>query len=282
MFCKYCGTQVPDGEVCNCADAVAARQAAAAPVAVAEPAPAAPASAAGNDIGKIIGDAFKAMPATLKSLLHNTAGDGIGLPSTVILAVGGLLLNILAWVCLVGGIMGSLKDAVGGMVWTYVEKVFSGIYGFGILGGLWTCLIPIALSMVIVIVGQLIRKEKIDIVAAFTAGTCVNAAPAALFLVGALISLLIPVIGILVILVGIVFAMAGNYKLVGKLTGGTKGLVGGLIAAAVVAVIVGLMAWIVYGVIAGYVEGPLAENLATIMGGGIEDLLGSLLGGVIG
>jgi len=288
MFCKYCGNQVPDGYVCNCPDAAAARAAAAAPVATAAPqaapAPAA-APAAGNDIGKVIGNAFQSTPAAIKTLLTNTEGAGVGLPATVVLAIGGLLLNILAWVLMVAGIMGGLKDSMGiagDAVWKMVEKVFKGIYGYGILGGLWTCIIPIALSMAIIIIGQLIRKEQVNIVSAFTTGTCVNVVPSAIFLVGALITLVIPVIGIILILVGIVAGLAADYKLLNKTIANTNGLVGGLIAAAVVAVVAGLMAWIVYGVIAGYVEGPLADNMATVMGGAIGDideLLGRLLGG---
>jgi hypothetical protein len=274
MFCKYCGNQFPDGEVCNCAEATAARAAAAAPVATAEAAPAAAAPAA----GKVIGDAFKGMPKVLKNLLGNTSGAGVDLPSTIILAVGGLVLNILAWVCMVGGILGGLEDATGAMMWSYIEPVFDGMYGFGILGGLWTCIIPIALSMAIVVVGQLIRKEKVNVISAFTAGTCANVVSSVIFFVGALITLLIPVVGILLILVGIIAALAANYKLVGKLGINTDSVVGGLIAAAIAAVIFGLMAWIVSGVFTGYVEGPLAENLATMLGGSIEDIAELLLG----
>ena len=277
MFCKYCGNQFPDGEVCNCAEATAAREAAAAPVATAEAAPAAAAPAA----GKIIGDAFKGMPKVLKGLLGNTSGQGIDLPSTVILAVGGLLLNILAWVCMIGGILGGLEDAAGAMAWSYIEKIFDGMYGFGILGGLWTCIIPSALSMAIVVVGQLIRKEKVDVIPAFTAGTCANFVPSVVFFVGALVTLLIPVVGILLILAGIIAALAANYKLLGKLIPNTNGVAGGLIAAAVLAVIFGLMAWIISGVITGYVEGPLTDNIVTMMGGAIDDI-GELLMGLLG
>jgi hypothetical protein len=269
MFCKYCGNQVPDGYVCNCTDAQAARAAAAAPVATAAPA-AAP--AAGNDIGKVVGDAFKSTPNAFKSLLNNNEGFGINLATTVVLAVAGLILNILAWILMVAGIQGGIKEAAG-IAWTYIKPVFDGMTGYGILGGLWTCIVPIALSMVIVIVGQLIRKEQINIVAAFTTGTCINIAPAVIFLVGALFTTFLPAIGIILILVGIIFALAANYKLAGKFIPNTNGFVGGLIAAAVVAVVLGLMAWIVYGVITGYVE-----ELGTKIGAGIGDILGGMGG----
>ena len=282
MFCKYCGNQVPDGYVCNCPDAQAARAAAAAPVATAAPAAAPAAPAAGNDIGKVVGDAFKSTPNAFKSLLHNGEGVGINLATTVVLAVAGLVLNILAWVLMVAGIQGGIKDAAG-IAWTYIKPMFKGMTGYGILGGLWTCIVPIALSMAIVIVGQLLRKEQVNIVSAFTTGTCVNVAPSVIFLVGALFTTFLPAVGIILILVGIIFALAADYKLLNKIIANTNGLVGGLIAAAVVAVVLGLVAWIVYGVIAGYVEdlgSKIGAGLGDILGGmgGLGDL-GDLLGG---
>lgn len=296
MFCKYCGNQVPDGETCNCPDAVAARNAAAAPVATAEAAPVATAEvapeaaapqaapAAGNDIGKIIGDAIKSAPAALKTLLGNSEGPGVALPAAAVLATGNLLLNILGWVCLVGCLMNALKSAMGvaaATMWAAVEKVFEGIYGYGVLGGLWTCLIPIAIAMAILVIGQLVRKEKVNLAPAFITATCVKMAPTAIFFAGALISLLIPVVGILLILVSIVTGLAADYKLLNKVVSNTNGFVGGLIAAAVVAVILGIMVWIVFGVIGGYVEGPLAKNMGGMLGGGIGDI-GDLLEGLMG
>ncbi len=286
MFCKYCGNQIPDGEVCTCAEAAAAREAAAAPVTPAAQPTASPVAtavpAAGSDAGKVIGDAFKSMPDAARTLLKDNQGTGIALPAAIILGIGGLLLNILAWICMAGGIMGSLKGSLGTMVWPYVSKVFSGIYGYAILGGLWTCIIPIALSTCILLVGQLIRKEKLDILPALTTGICVNTLPAVIFLVGALITLLIPAVGYIVILVGIVAALAANYKLLGKLVPDTNGVIGTLIASAIVAVIAALMAWIIYGVLTGYIENSLIKNFATILGeniSGIEDILSMLIGG---
>lgn len=284
MFCKYCGNQVPDGQVCNCADAVAARNAAAAPVATAAPeaapvaAPAAPAG--GVDLGKIIGDAFKGTPAALKTLLGNTEGPGINTPVTVVLAVGSLILNMLAWVLMAAGVIGALKDAMG-LVWNYVKAMFEGIYGFAFLGGLWTCIVPIALSMIIIIVGQLLRKEKVDLLSAFTTGTCVNIAPAAILLVGGLFCTFLPLIGVILILIAIVYSLAANYKLAEKLVGNTNTALGGLIASAVVAVVAALMAMIVWGVLSGYVE-DLFSSVGEGLGGmDITDLLEGLLGNMM-
>ena len=268
MFCKYCGNQVPDGYVCNCPEAAAARAAAAAPVATAAPA-AAPAA------GSPVADAFKALPTSIKSLLSNSEAPGTNLITGAIYAAGSLVLNILAWVLIVAGLLGSLENAVGSMVWGYMEEMFDGIYGYAILGGLWTCVIPVALSVGIIVVGQLIRKEKVDIVPAFVTASCINVAPSAIFLVGALLSTFLGAVGIFVILVGIIVAMASNYKLVGKFVANTKGVVGNLIASAIVAVVIGIMYLVITGVLTGYVEGPLAENL----GASITDLLGMIMGG---
>lgn len=280
MFCKFCGTQIPDGETCSCPEAVAEREAAASSVATAEAAP-----AAGNDIGKTIGDAVKSAPAALKTLLGNSEGAGVTLPVAGVLTVGNLLLNILAWVSIVGCLMNALKDSLGvaaATMWDAVSKVFEGIYGYGVLGGLWTCLFPIAFAMAIIVIGQLIRKEKVNIAPAFVTAACVKLAPSVIFFAGALICLVIPAVGALLMLVGIIAGLAADYKLLTKVVPNTNGFVGGLIAAAAVAVILGIMAWVVSGVISGYVEGPLAENLAALMGGSVEDLIESLLGMLLG
>jgi len=288
MFCKYCGNQFPDDSVCNCPEATAARQAAAAPVATAAPeaAPAAAAPAAAPAAGSAISDAIKSAPAALKTLMGNTEAPGITLPTAGVLAVGSLLVNIIAWVALVGCLMNALKSAMGvaaAAMWAAVEKVFEGIYGYGVLGGLWTCLIPIALAMVILIIGQLVRKEKVDFVSAFITGTCVKLAPSVIFLAGALVTLVIPTVGMLLILVGIIAGLAADYKLLNKVIANTNSFVGGLIAAAAVAVTLGIMVWVVSGVLTGYVEGPLATNMGNMIGGSIgdiTDILEMLLGGL--
>ncbi|MBE6959917.1 MAG: hypothetical protein E7448_04255 [Ruminococcaceae bacterium] len=266
MFCKYCGNEVPDGYVCNCPEAAAARAAAEAPVATA--APAAPAASP-------VGDAFKALPTSAKSLLANTEGPGTNVITGAIYAAGSLILNILAWVLIVAGLLGSLKSEVGNMAWDYMKKMFDGIYGYAVLGGLWTCVIPIALSIGIIVVGQLIRKEKVDIIPAFTTAASISVAPSVVFLVGALFTTFLGGVGVFLILVGIIMAMASNYKLIAKFVANTNGFIGGLITAAIIAVVIALMAWVVSGVLTGYVEGPMAENL----GAGIEDILGLILGG---
>lgn len=271
MFCKYCGTEVPDGYVCNCPDAQAARAAAAAPVATAAPAAAPYAAPAASSP---IGDAFKALPNSLKSLLANTEGPGTNVITGAIYAVGGLILNILAWVLIVAGLLGSLKSAVGPM-WDYMKEMFDGIYGYALLGGLWTCVIPVALSMLIIIIGQLVRKENVNIVPAFTTAACVNVAPSVVFLVGALFTTFLGVVGIILILVGIIMAMAANYKLIGKFVANTNGMIGGLITAAIIAAVIGIMYLVITGVLTGYVEDSLVSNL----GADIEDLLGLIMGG---
>ena len=284
MFCKYCGNQVPDGCVCNCPDAAAAREAAAAPVATAAP-EAAPAAPAAPAAGNVISDALKSAPAALKALMGNTEAPGIALPTAGVLAVGGLLANIIAWLTLVGCLMGALKNALGvaAAYWSAFEQVFDGIYGYGALGGLWTCLVPIALAMAILVIGQLVRKEKVDFASAFITATCVKLAPSVIFLAGALITFVIPTVGMLVILVGIIAGLAADYKLLNKVIANTNSFVGGLIAAAAVAVTLGVMVWVVFNVIGGYVEGPLAENMGSMIGGSIGDIgdiLEMLLGGL--
>ena len=275
MFCKYCGTEVPEGYVCNCPEAAAARAAAAAPVATAAPTAAPYAAPAASSP---IGDAFTALPNSLKSLLGNTEGPGTNVITGAIYAVGGLVLNILAWVLIVAGLLGTLEHEAGSM-WDYMKDTFEGVYGYAVLGGLWTCLIPVALSMLIIIIGQVVRKENVNIVPAFTTAACVNVAPSVVFLVGALFSTFLGVVGAFLILAAIIVYLAANYKLINKFVANTNGLVGGLVAAAILAVVVILMVLIVFGVIEGYgSDNPTAVSylIGIMLQDVFTDVLGSL------
>ena len=316
MFCKYCGKQVPDGQVCSCqANAAPAYQQP--PVqqpvyqqppvqqpvyqqppvqqpvyqqppmqqpvyqqpAYQQPAPARP---AGPDIGKVIGGAFKGIPAAGKSLLGNTFGAGIDLPSAVIFAVASLLLHIFGWMCVVGGLIGSLKDAVGTMVGLggasalaemnqMLKIIFKGVYGTAMWAGCLSYLIPLIIGFAIPCIGQLIRKEKVDLVHNGICAATAAVVPAALFFVGGLLSLLAFGLGAVVMFVAAMAGIVVAYKLIAKQMKNTTSLVNGLIIAAILTVIVALVAWIVSGAFVGFVENGLMKNLAKI-GADIGDL----------
>ena len=106
MFCKFCGKQIADGEVCFCDQAVAQRTAAAqSPVATAAPA-AAP--AASIDVGAIVGKIL----GSFKALFKNTNYIGSDLTTPIAFSVFGLVMHILSWLCLKSMLLGDLLGSL--------------------------------------------------------------------------------------------------------------------------------------------------------------------------
>lgn len=280
MFCKYCGKEVPDGQVCSCgggAPQQAAPQQAAPAAPVATAAPAAPAASS------VVSDTLKAMPAAFKTLLGNTVGAGQTLNTSVVFGIGGLLANILTWVLVVAGLINSLVEAfsMGGLadkddVAEMVNEAFEGVYGTAIWGGVVSFAVPVLICMAIMIVGQLIRKEKVNFVSSFIAASCLNVLPAALLLLGALLMLIVPDIAIYPIVIAMVAGIANFCNLLTAQSQKPGSALGSLITAVVLTVAVAIVASCVSGVITGYLE-EMAGNLGGMLD--IEDLLGSLLGG---
>ncbi|MBO5952974.1 MAG: hypothetical protein J6Q53_02470 [Oscillospiraceae bacterium] len=267
MFCKFCGKEIPEGGTCTCEQS-------ASPVAVQ-----APPAAAGNDAGKAVGDAFKGMPAASKQLLANTSGAGMTLPSAIIFAGIGLIAHILAWICIVGGLIGGLKDSMGvmgAMAGEYIDKMFKGVYGSAIWGGCVSYVLPLAVMLVIMVVGQLVRKEKVDILPGFITAASVSVVPSAIFLVAGLISMLIPDIAAFLILIAVMAGIVVFVKLLAKQFKSTDSALNSLLVAVILTVIVAVIAWAVVGVITGYFKGAFAENMGGMID--LEDLLGLLTG----
>lgn len=236
MFCKYCGTQVPDGYVCNCPDAQKER-AAAANVATAAPA-AAP--AAGNDIGKKIGDAFTGIPAASKKLLQDTSGNGQNLGSAI----------IFAGVCLIGYMLGfyllfsALISAILGDYAEYASEVMKQMAGKLIWTGCVTAVVSMAVSFLIGIVMQAIRKEKVDAIGAFVKTACLSVTPALLFLLATILMFVSVELGMFVILVTI---MAGTMAYANRFAGDKKkaaGILGTVLTSVVLALAIVVVGWL--------------------------------------
>lgn len=254
MFCKYCGTQVPDGYVCNCPDAQKER-AAAANVATAAPA-AAP--AAGSDIGKKIGDAFKGMPAASKKLMQDASGHNQDLGSAIIFAC----------VCLIGYVLGFvlLFSAIPGM--GEAMKYLDGFTGMLIWAGCVTCVVSMAISFVIGLIVQAIRKEKVDAAASFIKTACQSVTPALLFLLATVLMFVSAELGLFVILVAII---AGGQVYANRVAGDKKkvGVLGVVITSLVLAIAIIIVGWLVINVFTGYLESKMG-------GMDITDLMGAL------
>ena len=168
MFCKYCGTQVPDGYICGCPDSLRAAQAAAPQPASQDQydpnaqyagqyapnaqygypqAPQAPQQPAGPTFGQKLSQTLKNIPATFKSMCENAMGTEFDLLTSGVFTVGMFVLGILTWLFMFMGLFGEYMD--------YLE----GSYGIAILTGVLVWLVPIVLNGLIPLFGQLIRKE---------------------------------------------------------------------------------------------------------------------------
>lgn len=269
MFCKYCGKQIPDGATCDCPGSVQAAQRVAPQPVYQEPVasqpayqePVAPqyaepqydpntnynpaydpddqddtdlpAAPAGPNFGQILGDAFKEMPVTLTKLMGNTMGAGVDLVSAAIFAVGTLLLNIISWVLMLG---------VDGMV------------GVSIATGILCYLVPNILAMLIPTCGQLIRKEKVDLVQNFVTVACANVLPSVLLLLAALFFLFLPIVGLLFAMAAIMLGIVIDFKLLAKQMKNTGTVVGSLVTALVLALIAIIVVWVVSAPVIGFIE----------------------------
>ncbi len=260
MFCKYCGKQIPDGEVCFCEKAVAQRAettqnnaAGGAPAA----APAAP--AASVDVGAILGKIL----GSFKALFKNANYIGSDLTTPVTFAVTGLLLHILSWLCLKGMLLGDLPIKLEGLTGTLVWC------------GCLSYLVPLACFILIPVIGSLVHKEAVNLRKAFACAAAVSVVPSAMFLLGGLVGLVISEVGTIIIVAAIVAGINACTKLAGKLVCGNSALSVALVAL-VVAAMVGLTAYVEISVIKEFITKLLSSLMDSVMGG----LSG--LGGIFG
>jgi len=250
MFCKFCGKQIADGEVCFCDQAVAQRTAAAqSPVATAAPV-AAP--AASIDVGAIVGKIL----GSFKALFKNTNYIGSDLTTPIAFSVFGLVMHILSWLCLKSMLLGDIK----------VE----GITGTVVWCGCLSFLVPLAFYFLVPVLANLVHKEAVNVRKAFACAAAASVVPSALFLLAGVVGLVIAKVGYFLILAAALSGIINFTKLTGKLVRGNSA-VSAFLVALVVAAMVGLTAYIEYSVI--------KDVLPEVMMSLIEDMFGDLLGG---
>lgn len=259
MFCKFCGKQIADGEVCFCDQAVAQRTAAAqapntAPVATAAPA-AAP--AASIDVAAILGKIL----GSFKALFKNTNYIGSDLTTPIAFSVFSLVMHMLSWLCLksmlLGDLLGDLPVKIKGITGTFV---WCGCLSF---------LVPLAFYFLVPVLANLVHKEAVNVRKAFACAAAASVVPSALFLLAGVVGLLIAKVGYILILTAALAGIINFTKLTGKLVRGNSA-VSAFLVALVVAAMVGLTAYIEYSVIKDFIAAA------------ISDLLGGLLGGLGG
>ena len=324
MFCKYCGTQVPDGYICGCPDSLRAAQAAAAvpqPAAqeqydpnaqyagqydpnaqyaeqydpnaqyagqydpnaqydeqydpnaqyaeqydpnaqyagqydpnaqygypqepVATQQPVAPQRPAGPSFGQQLGQTMKNLPAIFKNMFTDALTADFDLLTSAVFAVGTFVISLLTWLFMFMGLLGEIMD--------YID----GAYGLAIVTGLLVWLVPTVLTALIPLIGQLIRKENVDIVKCFAQAAGATVMPAAMLFVTSLMMLISSTLGLIFFLFTAVVSVIITGKLAEKHLKSGNGIWNVMAMGAVVAVIALLILWICSAPVIGEVENLL-------------------------
>ncbi len=199
-FCKFCGTPLEEGQVCNCAGAQAAAQPNAAPAApVAAPAaPAAPSKAKGlfEELKNIALAALKA-PATGSAQLAASANK---LPLAGILAgINAIAIFLLLW-RLLAGLIGSLTGLAGAFG-AQIEVSYP-IFPM-LLAGIVVAAAFIVLYGVGLFLFAKLGKVQIAIMDALVIAAGYSVMPSALLLIATLLGFLSPVLGLIFMIVAI-------------------------------------------------------------------------------
>ena len=163
-FCKYCGTQLEDGQVCSCPQAqaeLAAPAAAPAPEAAAPVATAAPAAApsAGKDLLNKVKETFLSYLKAPKATTAKIAADPKGMTLAGIFAgVNALAVFLYLWKIL-GGIMGMAGDISGGLT----DKIDIEYPIFQMLiAGIVIAAVGILISTLVVLLMCKVGKQAVD------------------------------------------------------------------------------------------------------------------------
>lgn len=286
MFCRHCGKQIPDGEVCFCEGAVnqrAAEQnpAPAAPVQEAAASPvAAPAAPAVNvDVNKVVESTVAAIvgiPGTLKQVFHAPASR-LSTPSAVIMAIICMLLHMFAGMCFYGNLTEVLVDVINeissGMASIPSNFKIDGLVGLGALCGILTYVITTVYTWIISFVYRAINKEEKAALAAFQSAVSVGIFPAMGFILSGLCFLLSTGLGMLVLLFTVFTGIASllNMQNILRKKAVTMGAL--MICGLLVAIIVALVVWVDGSILVDFIV-DYAQKMANSSLGGLGSLLG--------
>ena len=198
-FCKYCGTQLEDGQVCSCPQAqaeLAAPAAAPAPEAAAPVATAAPAAApAGNGFVKKLLDTLKAYWKAPKEAAAAVAEDKQGMAVAGVFAgvnflaiffflwrIIGMFLSLLTEV---QEAFGRDKDEIEEMLSEVEHPIFPML-----VAGLAIAVIGIAVTALVVFIAAKINKQAVDLKKQIVIEAVHSVVPTALLVVGIILGFL--------------------------------------------------------------------------------------------
>ena len=192
-FCKYCGTQLEDGQVCSCAQAQA-ELAAPAPEAAAPVATAAPAAApAGNGFVKKLTDTLKAYWKAPKAAAAEVAEDKQGMAVAGVFAgVNFLAVFFFLW-RIIGLMLNGITEGAGKEVdmdelMEYLEIELP-IFPM-LLAGLAIAVIGIAATALVIFIAAKLNKQNVDLKKQIVIEAVHSVIPTALLVVGILLGFL--------------------------------------------------------------------------------------------
>lgn len=294
MFCRHCGKQIPDGEVCFCEGAVNQR------TAEQNPAPAAPAQeyvaptataqeyvaptataapAANIDVNNIVQSAVAAIvgiPGTLKQVFHAPASR-LSTPSAVIMAIICMLLHMFAGMCFYGNLTEILVDVINeissGMASIPSNFKIEGLVGLGAWCGILTYVITTLYTWIISFVYCAMNKEENAALAAFQSSISVGIYPAMGFILAGLCFLLSAGLGIVVLLFTVFTGIASllNMQRMLRKKAVTMGAL--MISGLLIAIIVALVACVDVGLLVDFIV-DYAQKMANSALGSLGSLLG--------
>lgn len=271
MFCKYCGNQYPDDGVCNCPNAVAARQQAQQQeYQFQQPQqPQQPQQSASVTIDmSAVSASVKELGGSMKSVLADVTRTDHPMVQGILLAVVGLILNIIAWAIPMNSIAGAIDDMTSGLI-DEIPGLSGLIFGCGAM----SYLVPFLYAGVALIVIQSINKQPVNIISCLSSVSSALLLPSAMLLVTGLAFILGFKLGVLCLLVTAMTGLVSIYKLVEKQLGYNVTYVCCLIMGAILAVLVCLVVVMIYNQFSGFFEDLIEEVLD---GFDITDILGSL------
>ena len=195
-FCKFCGTQLEEGQVCSCPDAQAA---AAAPVATAAPeaaapvATAAPAAPAGNGFGKKLLDTLKAYWKAPKAAAAEVAEDKQGMAVAGVFAgVNFLAVFFFLW-RIIGIMLSGITEGAGKEVdmdeLMELLEIEQPIFPM-LLAGLAIAVIGIAATALAIFIAAKLNKQNVDLKKQIVIEAVHSVIPTALLIVGILLGFL--------------------------------------------------------------------------------------------
>lgn len=193
-FCKFCGTQLEEGQVCSCPQAqaeLAAPAVASAPEAAAPVATAAPAAPAGNGFGKKLLDTLKAYWKAPKAAAAEVAEDKQGMAVAGVFAgVNFLAVFFFLWRIIGMMLSGITKGADADLdeLMEYLE-IEQPIFPM-LLAGLAIAVIGIAATALVIFIAAKLNKQTVDLKKQIVIEAVHSVIPTALLVVGILLGFL--------------------------------------------------------------------------------------------